>query len=56
METFPSRTKTIQGEAALTRGLIQGGKEVKKKRIRIREQMGLNFGEAGIKSSELIAV
>ncbi len=24
METFPSRIKTVQREAALTRGLIQG--------------------------------
>ena len=27
MEIFPSRTKTIQREAAPTRGLIQVGKE-----------------------------
>jgi hypothetical protein len=49
--------KTIQREAVLTRGLIQGGKEVKKKkRVRIREHMGLNFGEVGTRSSKLIAV
>jgi hypothetical protein len=49
-------SKTIQREAPLTRGLIQGGKEVKTRRVRIREQMGLNFGELGIKRSQLIAV
>jgi hypothetical protein len=48
--------KTMQREAAFTRGLIQGGKEGKTGRVRIREQMGLNFRELGTKSSELIAV
>jgi hypothetical protein len=32
------------------------GKEVKKKRVRIREDMGLNFGEAGIRISALMAL
>jgi len=44
--------RTTHREAALTRGLIQGGKEVKTGRVRIREQMGPNFRELGIKSSE----
>ncbi|NIS63344.1 MAG: hypothetical protein GTO13_22445 [Proteobacteria bacterium] len=41
---------------ALRRGPIRAGKDVKKRRVRIREQMGLNFRGPGIKGSELIAV
>jgi hypothetical protein len=43
METFPCRIKIIQREAALTRGLKQGGKELKARRVRVRKQMGLHF-------------
>jgi hypothetical protein len=43
METFLYRIKIIQRESALTRGLKQGGKEVKAGRVRIRDQIGLNF-------------
>jgi hypothetical protein len=37
METSLYNIKTIQREAALTRGLIQVGKEVETTRVRIRE-------------------
>jgi hypothetical protein len=43
METSLYKIKTIQRETALTRGLIQGGKEVKTGRVRIRGQVGLKF-------------